>query len=104
MTSWLKVIAFLLAFITHLMVLWSSDLLLHLLFVDAGHKEVKTVQGVVTRFCHDYGMINDLIIFTKDAVSNGMPLVVGQEVIAVVEEDKISSGLKAIRVRGEYKW
>uniref|UniRef100_A0A8C3BLZ5 RNA helicase n=1 Tax=Cairina moschata TaxID=8855 RepID=A0A8C3BLZ5_CAIMO len=65
---------------------------------DAGHKEVKTVQGVVTRFCHDYGMINDLIIFTKDAVSNGMPLVVGQEVIAVVEEDKISSGLKAIRV------
>uniref|UniRef100_A0A8B9UAP5 RNA helicase n=1 Tax=Anas zonorhyncha TaxID=75864 RepID=A0A8B9UAP5_9AVES len=74
------------------------DLLLHLLFVDAGHKEVKTMQGVVTRFCHDYGMINDLIIFTKDAVSNGMPLAVGQEVIAVVEEDKISSGLKAIRV------
>ncbi|XP_012956251.1 RNA helicase Mov10l1 isoform X4 [Anas platyrhynchos] len=65
---------------------------------DAGHKEVKTMQGVVTRFCHDYGMINDLIIFTKDAVSNGMPLAVGQEVIAVVEEDKISSGLKAIRV------
>uniref|UniRef100_A0A8B9TMI1 RNA helicase n=1 Tax=Anas platyrhynchos TaxID=8839 RepID=A0A8B9TMI1_ANAPL len=56
------------------------------------------MQGVVTRFCHDYGMINDLIIFTKDAVSNGMPLAVGQEVIAVVEEDKISSGLKAIRV------
>ncbi|KAM9205925.1 RNA helicase Mov10l1 [Mergus octosetaceus] len=65
---------------------------------DAGHKEVKTVQGVVTRFCHDYGMINDLIIFTKDAVSNGMPLAVGQEVTAIVEEDKISSGLKAIRV------
>ncbi|XP_040405316.1 RNA helicase Mov10l1 isoform X4 [Cygnus olor] len=64
----------------------------------AGHKEVKTVQGVVTRFCHDYGMINDLIIFTKDAVSNGMPLAVGQEVTAIVEEDKISSGLKAIRV------
>ncbi|XP_035171167.1 RNA helicase Mov10l1 isoform X2 [Oxyura jamaicensis] len=64
----------------------------------ACHTEQKTVQGVVTRFCHDYGMINDLIIFTKDAVSNGMPLAVGQEVIAVVEEDKISSGLKAIRV------
>ncbi|XP_025937281.1 RNA helicase Mov10l1 [Apteryx rowi] len=64
----------------------------------SGDKELKTVQGVVTRFCHDYGMIDDLIIFTNDAVVNSVLLTVGQKVIATVEEDKISSGLKAIRV------
>uniref|UniRef100_A0A452J1B9 RNA helicase Mov10l1 n=1 Tax=Gopherus agassizii TaxID=38772 RepID=A0A452J1B9_9SAUR len=62
-------------------------------------KELKTVQGVVTRFCHDYGMIDDLICFTSDAVMGGVPLNVGQKVIAIVEEDKTSNGLKAIRVR-----
>ncbi|NXN55412.1 M10L1 helicase, partial [Rynchops niger] len=61
-------------------------------------KELKTVQGIVTRFCHDYGMIDDMIIFTKDAVTKNMLLTVGQEVTATVEEDKISGGLKAIRV------
>uniref|UniRef100_A0A8B9PIW4 RNA helicase n=1 Tax=Apteryx owenii TaxID=8824 RepID=A0A8B9PIW4_APTOW len=66
--------------------------------LDSGDKELKTVQGVVTRFCHDYGMIDDLIIFTNDAVVNSVLLTVGQKVIATVEEDKISSGLKAIRV------
>ncbi|NXE51720.1 M10L1 helicase, partial [Casuarius casuarius] len=64
----------------------------------SGDKELKTVQGVVTRFCHDYGMIDDLIIFTNDAIVNNVLLTVGQKVIATVEEDKISSGLKAIRV------
>ncbi|XP_062444130.1 RNA helicase Mov10l1 [Rhea pennata] len=43
-------------------------------------------------------MIDDLIIFTNDAVVNSVLLTVGQKVIATVEEDKISSGLKAIRV------
>ncbi|XP_064297780.1 RNA helicase Mov10l1 [Phalacrocorax carbo] len=61
-------------------------------------KELKTVQGVVTRFCHDYGMIDDMIIFTKDDVTKNTPLSVGQEVTATVEEDKTSGGLKAIRV------
>ncbi|XP_065411146.1 RNA helicase Mov10l1 isoform X8 [Chrysemys picta bellii] len=61
-------------------------------------KELKTVQGVVTRFCHDYGMIDDLICFTSDAVMSGVPLNVGQKVIAIVEEDKTSNGLKAIRI------
>uniref|UniRef100_A0A8C4KE71 RNA helicase n=1 Tax=Dromaius novaehollandiae TaxID=8790 RepID=A0A8C4KE71_DRONO len=65
---------------------------------EEGDKELKTVQGVVTRFCHDYGMIDDLIIFTNDAIVNNVLLTVGQKVIATVEEDKISSGLKAIRV------
>uniref|UniRef100_A0A803YDR0 RNA helicase n=1 Tax=Meleagris gallopavo TaxID=9103 RepID=A0A803YDR0_MELGA len=43
-------------------------------------------------------MINDLIVFTEHAVVNNMPLAVGQEVIATVEEDKISNGLRAIKV------
>ncbi|NXE79467.1 M10L1 helicase, partial [Cochlearius cochlearius] len=64
----------------------------------SGDKELKTVQGVVTRFCHDYGMIDDMIIFTKDAVTKNMLLTLGQEVTATVEEDKTSGGLKAIRV------
>ncbi|XP_067420456.1 RNA helicase Mov10l1 isoform X2 [Emydura macquarii macquarii] len=68
-------------------------------------KELKTVQGVVTRFCHDYGMIDDLICFTSDAVMSSVPLNVGQKVIAVVEEDKTSNGLKANRVEAVLdKW
>nr|XP_060633769.1 RNA helicase Mov10l1 [Anolis sagrei ordinatus] len=61
-------------------------------------KRAKTVQGVVTRFCLDYGMIDDSIVFTNDAVISNAPLHVGQRVVALVEEDKISTGLKAIRV------
>ncbi|NXT75568.1 M10L1 helicase, partial [Zapornia atra] len=64
----------------------------------SGDKEIETVQGVVTRFCYDYGMIDDMIIFTKDVVTKHMPLTVGQEVTAVVEKDKTSGGLRAIRV------
>lgn len=71
--------------------------------MNAGDKELKAVRGVVTRFCNDYGMINDLIVFTEHAVVNNMPLAVGQEVIATVEEDKISNGLRAIKVRDEYQ-
>ncbi|CAN0008382.1 unnamed protein product, partial [Bubo scandiacus] len=67
-------------------------------WATAGDKELKTVQGVVTRLCHDYGMIDDMIIFTKDAVTKNMLLTVGQEVTATVEEDKTSGGLKAIKV------
>ncbi|RMC10244.1 hypothetical protein DUI87_13046 [Hirundo rustica rustica] len=63
-----------------------------------GDKELKRVQGVVTRLCHDYGMIDDMIVFTKDVVTKNMLLAVGQEVIATVEEDKTSGGLKAVRV------
>ncbi|XP_010073889.1 PREDICTED: cancer/testis antigen 55, partial [Pterocles gutturalis] len=64
----------------------------------SGDKELKTVQGVVTRFCYDYGMIDDMIIFTKDAITKNMLLTIGQEVTATVEEDKTSGSLKAIRV------
>ncbi|KAM9245617.1 RNA helicase Mov10l1 [Leptosomus discolor] len=60
--------------------------------------ELKTVRGVVTRLCHDYGVIDDMIIFTKDAVTKNIVLAIGQEVTATVEEDKTSGGLKAIKV------
>ncbi|XP_065256785.1 RNA helicase Mov10l1 [Emys orbicularis] len=50
-------------------------------------------------------MIDDLICFTSDAVMSGVPLNVGQKVIAIVEEDKTSNGLKAIRVEAvSDKW
>uniref|UniRef100_A0A8C5TIV5 Mov10 like RISC complex RNA helicase 1 n=1 Tax=Malurus cyaneus samueli TaxID=2593467 RepID=A0A8C5TIV5_9PASS len=52
----------------------------------------------------DYGMIDDMIVFSKDVVTKNMLLAVGQEVTATVEEDKTSGGLKAVRVRGEDKW
>uniref|UniRef100_A0A8C9JPE1 RNA helicase n=1 Tax=Panthera tigris altaica TaxID=74533 RepID=A0A8C9JPE1_PANTA len=64
-----------------------------------------TVQGVVTRYCGDYGMIDDLIYFSSEAVTSKVLLNVGQEVIALVQEDKVSSGLKAIRVEAvSDKW
>nr|XP_008109420.1 PREDICTED: RNA helicase Mov10l1 isoform X3 [Anolis carolinensis] len=43
-------------------------------------------------------MIDDSIFFTNDAVMSNAPLQVGQRVVALVEEDKISTGLKAVRV------
>uniref|UniRef100_A0A2K6T571 RNA helicase n=1 Tax=Saimiri boliviensis boliviensis TaxID=39432 RepID=A0A2K6T571_SAIBB len=67
--------------------------------------KLKTVRGVVTRYCSDYGMIDDLIYFSSVAVTSKVLLNVGQEVIAVVEENKVSSGLKAIRVEAvSDKW
>ncbi|XP_048209699.1 RNA helicase Mov10l1 isoform X2 [Perognathus longimembris pacificus] len=73
--------------------------------VVEGDIRLKTVQGVVTRYCSDYGMIDDLIYFSNDAVTSKVLLNVGQEVIAVVEENKVSNGLKAIRVEAvSDKW
>nr|XP_025737673.1 RNA helicase Mov10l1 [Callorhinus ursinus] len=70
-----------------------------------GDTKLKTVQGVVTRYCSDYGMIDDLIYFSTEAVTSKVLLNVGQEVIAVVQEDKVSNGLKAIRVEAvSDKW
>nr|AEA08750.1 Moloney leukemia virus 10-like 1 [Mus musculus] len=73
--------------------------------LSEGDTRLKTVQGVVTRYCSDYGMIDDLIYFSNDAVTSTVLLNVGQEVIAVVEENKVSNGLKAIRVEAvSDKW
>ncbi|XP_044619747.2 cancer/testis antigen 55 isoform X1 [Equus asinus] len=62
----------------------------------------KTVQGVVTKFCNDYGLIDELIYFSSDVVTSSVPLKVGQKVTAVVEEDETSHGLKAIKVDAFY--
>ncbi|KAL1767582.1 RNA helicase Mov10l1 isoform X1 [Sigmodon hispidus] len=73
--------------------------------LSEGDTRLKTVQGVVTRYCSDYGMIDDLIYFSNDAVTSKVLLNVGQEVIAIVEENKVSNGLKAIRVEAvSDKW
>ncbi|KAM7243560.1 hypothetical protein CapIbe_004168 [Capra ibex] len=70
-----------------------------------GDTRLKTVQGVVTRYCSDYGMIDDLIYFSNEAVTSKVLLNVGQEVIAVVEENMVSNGLRAIRVEAvSDKW
>lgn len=53
----------------------------------------------MTRFCSDYDLIDDLIYFSSDAVTGNVLLKVGQKVTAVVEEDKTSHGLNAIKVR-----
>ncbi|KAG3272995.1 cancer/testis antigen 55-like [Ictidomys tridecemlineatus] len=59
----------------------------------------KTVQGVVTKFCSDYGWIDESIYyFNTDVTENIFPVKAGQKVTAVVEEDKTSHGLKAIKV------
>ncbi|XP_029472882.1 RNA helicase Mov10l1 isoform X1 [Rhinatrema bivittatum] len=66
---------------------------------------LKNVHGVVTRFCSDYGMVNDQIYFASDDVVGKGPLHIGQKVIAVVEENPASGVLKAVRVeRVSYKW
>ncbi|KAM4799712.1 cancer/testis antigen 55 [Urocitellus parryii] len=59
----------------------------------------KTVQGVVTKFCSDYGWIDESIYyFNTDVTENILPVKAGQKVTTVVEEDKTSHGLKAIKV------
>ncbi|XP_055420180.1 cancer/testis antigen 55 isoform X3 [Bubalus kerabau] len=63
-----------------------------------GHTKSKTVQGVVTKFCSNYGLIDELIYFSGDVVTGNVLLKVGQKVTAVVEENKTSHGLKAIKV------
>jgi putative helicase MOV10L1 len=63
-----------------------------------GDPSLQTVQGIVTSFCSDYGLIDESIYFSTD-VSGHLPLKVGQKVTAVVKEDKTSHKLKAIKVR-----
>ncbi|XP_021569116.1 RNA helicase Mov10l1-like, partial [Carlito syrichta] len=65
---------------------------------DKPEEKVETMHGVVTRYCSYYGMIDDLIYFSNDAVTSKVILNVGQEVTAIVEENKVSKKLKAIRV------
>ncbi|XP_077001262.1 RNA helicase Mov10l1-like isoform X2 [Tamandua tetradactyla] len=63
-----------------------------------GDTKLKTVHGIVTRLYSEYGLINEWIYFRCDIVTGNVLLKVGQKVIAVVEEDKASRGLKAVKV------
>ncbi|XP_005325243.2 cancer/testis antigen 55 [Ictidomys tridecemlineatus] len=63
-----------------------------------GDSNLRTIQGVVTTFCTDYGWIDGSIYFSTDAVTGNVPLKAGQKVTALVEEDKASHVLKAIKV------
>ncbi|KAG8577391.1 hypothetical protein GDO81_010159 [Engystomops pustulosus] len=59
----------------------------------------RDMEGVITRFCNDYGMINDQIYFTQDVIIGQEPLSIGQKVTVSYEEDKTSGGWKAISVQ-----
>nr|XP_007990969.1 cancer/testis antigen 55-like [Chlorocebus sabaeus] len=63
-----------------------------------GDTQLKTVQGVVTSFCGDYGMIDESIYFSSDVVTGNVPLKVGQKVNVVVEENETLYALRAIKV------
>uniref|UniRef100_G1LXQ2 Cancer/testis antigen 55 n=1 Tax=Ailuropoda melanoleuca TaxID=9646 RepID=G1LXQ2_AILME len=62
-----------------------------------GGDELKMVRGVVTKICSDYGLIDELVYFSSDVVTGDVSLKVGQEVTAIVEDDK-TYGSKAIKV------
>ncbi|XP_075130272.1 RNA helicase Mov10l1 [Leptodactylus fuscus] len=63
------------------------------------YEGTRDTDGVITRFCNDYGMINDQIYFTQDAVIGREPLDIGQKVTVSYVEDKTSGGWKAIKVQ-----
>lgn len=68
-------------------------------FCVIGDSDLRTIQGVVTTFCTNYGWIDGSIYFSTDVVTGNVPLRAGQKVTALVEEDKASHVLKAIKVR-----
>ncbi|XP_053575160.1 RNA helicase Mov10l1 [Bombina bombina] len=65
---------------------------------NSGILEYQSLNGVVTRFCNEYGLINDNIYFTNDDVVGGEPLSIGQKVNVVFKEDRTSGGLRALMV------
>ncbi|XP_075713319.1 RNA helicase Mov10l1 isoform X2 [Rhinoderma darwinii] len=72
---------------------------------DNDYGTIRETEGVITRFCNDYGMINDQIYFTQDVVIGREPLSIGQKVNVSYEEDKTSGGWKAIKVQiNSIKW
>jgi hypothetical protein len=64
-----------------------------------GSTYLHTIRGVVTSLCPDHGWIDDCIFFHNVAVTGNVPLRVGQQVIAVVEEEETAHRLEAIKVR-----
>ncbi|XP_048652511.1 cancer/testis antigen 55-like isoform X2 [Marmota marmota marmota] len=54
-----------------------------------GDSNLRTIQGVVTTFCTDYGRIDGSIYFNTD-VTGSVPLKASQKVTTLVEEYKAS--------------
>ncbi|KAL1766716.1 hypothetical protein HispidOSU_020148 [Sigmodon hispidus] len=63
------------------------------------NSKLKSVRGIVTHLCTDYGWINESIFFNTDVLCGKAPVKIGGSVIALVEEDERSHALKAIKVK-----
>ncbi|XP_051034569.1 cancer/testis antigen 55-like [Phodopus roborovskii] len=63
------------------------------------NSKLKSVQGIVTHLCTDYGWINESIFFNTDVVCGNIPVNIGTNVIALVEETKTTHTLKAAKVK-----
>ncbi|XP_028616051.1 cancer/testis antigen 55-like [Grammomys surdaster] len=63
------------------------------------NSKFKSIQGVVTSLCDDYGWINETIFFNTNVISDNAPLDIGTNVLALVEKDDTSYNLKAINVK-----
>ncbi|XP_076417857.1 cancer/testis antigen 55-like [Peromyscus maniculatus bairdii] len=66
---------------------------------DQDISKLKTVRGIVTTLCTDCGCINESIFFNPDMVCGNVPVNVGMNVIALVEEDETTHALKTIKVK-----
>ncbi|XP_035310031.1 cancer/testis antigen 55-like [Cricetulus griseus] len=66
---------------------------------DSYNSKFKSVRGIVTYLCTDYGWINETIFFNPDMVCGNVPVNVGMSVIALVEEDETTHALKTIKVK-----
>ncbi|XP_038956117.1 cancer/testis antigen 55-like isoform X3 [Rattus norvegicus] len=60
---------------------------------------LKSIQGVVTSLCNYYGWINDSILFNVEVISDNVPLKIGTNVLALVEQDEVTHTLKTIKVK-----
>ncbi|XP_052026306.1 cancer/testis antigen 55-like [Apodemus sylvaticus] len=63
------------------------------------NSKFKSIRGIVTYLCTDYGWINETIFFSVDVVCGNAPLDVGMDVLAFVEEDETNRALKTIKVK-----
>ncbi|XP_041493295.1 cancer/testis antigen 55-like [Microtus oregoni] len=61
--------------------------------------KLKSVRGIVTHLCPDYGWINETIFFNPDMVCGNVPVNVGMSVIALIEEDETTHAVKTIKVK-----
>ncbi|XP_035294220.1 cancer/testis antigen 55-like isoform X1, partial [Cricetulus griseus] len=63
------------------------------------NSKLKSIHGIVTHLCSDYGWINESIFFNTDVVCGKISVNVGTNVIALVEENETTHVLKAIKVK-----